>query len=310
VRLRRSRALALLAVPALLLAGCGADSADAGSPALKPVEVTGKVGEKPTVKVDGPLDLTATSTRVVTAGTGAAVREGQKVVADFLVVNGRDGKELETSFGKAPQLFTADPEKVLPGLAKAMIGEKTGTRILVGVPPEDAFGKEGNSQLGVGAEDTLLFVLDLRLVPLEKADGAAVAPKAGLPAVEVDDAGASTITVPKTAAPTALVTQPLVTGDGPVVEKGQTLWAHYTGVVWKTGKKFDSSHDRGEPAGFPIGVGQVIPGWDRALVGQKVGSRVLLAIPPALGYGAQGQPEAGIGGTDTLVFVVDILGAT
>lgn len=310
VRLRRSRALALLAVPALLLAACGSGSADEGPAELKPVQVAGKVGAKPDVTVDGTVDLTATSTRVVTAGSGAAIREGQKVVADFVVVNGRDGKELETSFGKTPQLFTADAKRVLPGLAKAMIGQKAGTRVLVGVPPKDAFGKDGNSQLGVRANDTLLFVLDLRQVLREKATGTSVAPKAGLPTVAVDDAGKPTITVPKTAAPTELLVQPLVTGDGPVVEKGQTLWAHYTGVVWKTGKQFDSSHDRGEPAGFPIGVGKVISGWDRALVGQKVGSRVLLSIPPALGYGVQGQPQAGIKGTDTLVFVVDILGAT
>jgi peptidylprolyl isomerase len=58
-----------------------------------------------------------------------------------------------------------------------------------------------------------------------------------------------------------------------------------------------------------IGAGQVIKGWDTGLVGQPVGSRVLLVIPPAEGYGKTGASTAGINGTDTLVFVVDILAA-
>ena len=59
---------------------------------------------------------------------------------------------------------------------------------------------------------------------------------------------------------------------------------------------------------FPLGQGQVIKGWDSGLAGQKVGSRVLLVIPPAEGYGTAGSPPK-IAGTDTLVFVVDILAA-
>ena len=58
-----------------------------------------------------------------------------------------------------------------------------------------------------------------------------------------------------------------------------------------------------------IGAGQVIPGWDKTLVGQKIGSRVLLVVPPKEGYGSKGSSQAGIKGTDTLVFVVDILNA-
>ena len=74
-----------------------------------------------------------------------------------------------------------------------------------------------------------------------------------------------------------------------------------------------STPPRSEQGGFrefPIGVQQVIPGWDKALVGQKIGCRVLLVVPPADGYGAKGNPQAKIKGTDTLVFVVDILGAS
>lgn len=104
-----------------------------------------------------------------------------------------------------------------------------------------------------------------------------------------------------------LAVKTVIQGNGAVVASGDYLQADYLGQIWSTAKVFDNSYDRGAPAIFPIGVGQVIPGWDKALVGKKVGDRVELAIPPALGYGAQGNAQAGIKGTDTLVFVVDVV---
>lgn len=313
MRLRLPRALALLVIPAVVLTGCGSktEGSAGGSPALDSVKVAGAAGAKPTVTAPKPFTVTATSTRVLTAGTGPAVAPGQNVTVDYVLVNGRDGKELDATFGKKSVVFSADRTKLLPGLVKGMTGQKVGSRLLVAIPPADAFASQGNSQLGVQKNDTLLFVLDLKSArtPLTKATGTAVAPKPGLPTVAVDAAGKPTITVPKTKAPTKLVTQPLIQGSGPKVTAGQNISVHYTGVVWKTGKEFDSSFKRGTAASFAIGVGQVVKGWDQGLVGQPVGSRVLLVIPPALGYGTQGQPDAGIKGTDTLVFVVDILDA-
>lgn len=120
-----------------------------------------------------------------------------------------------------------------------------------------------------------------------------------------------TVTIPSKAAPTTLVKQVLTEGTGATVAKGDTLVANYVGQTWapKAGKPhvFDSSFDRGNAAAFVIGVGSVIPGWDKTLVGQKLGTRLVMALPPAEGYGTAGQSTAGITGTDTLVFVVDLL---
>jgi peptidylprolyl isomerase len=122
-----------------------------------------------------------------------------------------------------------------------------------------------------------------------------------------------TLTIPATAAPARLTQQSLVQGTGATVAKGDTLVANYTGQTWapKSGKPnvFDSSFSHGAPGAFVIGVGQVIPGWDKTLVGKKLGTRVLLTLPPADGYGSSGQPSAGIAGTDTLVFLVDLIAA-
>lgn len=98
-------------------------------------------------------------------------------------------------------------------------------------------------------------------------------------------------------------------GDGALVEAGQDIEVHYLGQSWQGGV-FDNSFDRGSSISFPIGVGAVIAGWDEGLVGQQVGSRVLLSIPSHLAYGDRGVPQAGIKGGDTLVFVVDIVGVS
>ena len=96
-------------------------------------------------------------------------------------------------------------------------------------------------------------------------------------------------------------------GDGPEVKKGDLLVADYLGEVYKSGKVFDNSYDRKQPAAFPIGAGGVIGGWDKSLVGVNAGSRVLMVVPPKDGYGKEGNPDAGIKGTDSLVFVVDVI---
>lgn len=115
-----------------------------------------------------------------------------------------------------------------------------------------------------------------------------------------------TLTFATPVPPEDLVIQVLEEGDGPVVKAGDSIVCNYLGQVWN-GNVFDNSYDRGAPLDFSIGIGMVIAGWDDGLVGQRVGSRVLLSIPAYLGYGEFGVPQAGIKGGDTLVFVTDIL---
>jgi peptidylprolyl isomerase len=121
-----------------------------------------------------------------------------------------------------------------------------------------------------------------------------------------------TVTFPDTQPPKQLVEQTLVAGSGTPVAAGDTVITNYVGEIWPTqpgsaAKVFDSSFARGAPTGFVIGTGAVIPGFDKTLVGKRMGTRMLLSIPPADGYGSSGNSQAGISGTDTLVFVVDLL---
>jgi peptidylprolyl isomerase len=207
--------------------------------------------------------------------------------------------------------FVLDPKQYMRGLVTALIGLPIGSRVLVAVPPKDGYGVQGLPGAGIGPTDTLLIVVDLKSARdvLTRAQGTPVAPKAGLPTVRLAANGKPTVTVPSGQPPASLVAQPLISGKGAPVKKGQQIIVQYTGVIWSTHRVFDSSWDKGSPASFSIGVGKVIAGWDIGLVGQNVGSQVVLVIPPDQGYGADGYDSAGIKGTDTLVFVIDILDA-
>jgi peptidylprolyl isomerase len=136
--------------------------------------------------------------------------------------------------------------------------------------------------------------------------GGSPASGSALPTVSGKFGATPTITFPSSGPPSTLTKKVLVVGHGPVVQKGQLLVANYVGQIWG-GKVFDSSFSRHVASSFPIGLGRVIPGWDKTLVGAHAGSRLLLVVPPADGYGSKGQSSAGITGTDTLVFVVDVL---
>ncbi|HEU4332498.1 MAG TPA: FKBP-type peptidyl-prolyl cis-trans isomerase [Lapillicoccus sp.] len=258
-----------------------------------------------------PVSVGSTAVRSLKDGTGDESVEGDKVTVRQALFLGKDGKQLQSDFeAKDTPSFILTGTDTIPGLLTALTGVKAGQRVLFAIPPAEAFGTTGNTAAGIGATDNLVVVADIVSVGkvLKQAEGAAVAPVEGQPTVTFDPTAGPTITVPKTAAPTTLVVQNLIDGTGPEIKSGQTITVHYTGVLWTDGTVFDSSWTRKSPATFGIGTGNVIPGWDKGLVGKKVGSRVLLVVPPADGYGAQAQGK--IPANATLVFVVDILDAS
>jgi peptidylprolyl isomerase len=106
--------------------------------------------------------------------------------------------------------------------------------------------------------------------------------------------------------PAELQKRDIVKGKGKAARAGDTVSVQYVGNSWSTGAQFDASWDRGaEPFQFPLGAGQVIPGWDQGVAGMKPGGRRLLVIPPELAYGAQ-SPSPEIAPNETLIFIVDL----
>ncbi|WP_242511335.1 FKBP-type peptidyl-prolyl cis-trans isomerase [Pengzhenrongella frigida] len=300
----------------LLLAGCSGGSGDDATPsatpsadsaadaapeptaediaALEAVKVEGEAGAEPTVTFEQPFTVSAAVARVVTAGTGEDLTDGQILSMNYIAVSGADGTTQSTTYGAEPDHITMGDPSLIPALNDALAGQQVGTRVLLASP---------------GTEDTALLAIEVteaKTIPT-RAEGEAVTPADGLPVVELGDDGAPTITPATGDAPTELVVQPLIKGTGAAVTTGQTVTFQYSGVLWD-GTPFDSSWENGAPFTTTIGTGAVIPGWDQGLVGQTVGSQVLLVVPPALGYGE--TATGAIPASSTLVFVVDILDAS
>ena len=313
------RAAALLIVPLLAAAaaaGCGSSSSSSSPQAAasnSAVTATGKFGAAPTVTIPAEKASSALYTKTVIQGTGAPLTTSETLLGNFVLYdwNGKTHKLLGSTYTSgSPTLFAG---QMLPGLETALIGQKAGSRVIAVIPPKEGFGSSGNSQIGVGATDTLVFVVDMiqEFGNTAGVSGTQATNGGGaLPTVTAAAGKAPTITITAATPPKNLQVKTLIKGTGPKVTKGQYVVVQYTGVNYRTKKVFDSSWSRSEPTAFNIGVGQVIKGWDTGIVGQTVGSRVLLVIPPADGYGKTGSSTAGIKGTDTIVFVVDILGAT
>ena len=116
---------------------------------------------------------------------------------------------------------------------------------------------------------------------------------------------APTVTVPPGPPPTRLESADLIVGNGEKAVTGDTVTVQYVLATYSSGKVIQSSWTS-QPFSFTLGAGEVIPGWDKGVVGMQVGGRRELIIPPSLGYGAQ-SPGAGITPNDTLVFVIDLL---
>ncbi|MEV0755132.1 FKBP-type peptidyl-prolyl cis-trans isomerase [Streptosporangium sp. NPDC050280] len=315
---RRSMAV-LAAVPLIFAAACGSDggaatgasSSASSAGGVTELQVTGQAGAKPTVAFP-PKVVETSSYKVLTPGTtGEAAKPGASVIANFTVFtwDGKENKLAGSTYDEGgPQVITLN-EQVPEILRKGFAETKGGGRFM-SVVAKDALPAEQQAQAPPGQSQ--VFVVDVVGVPQEKAaKGTATDP--GLDGVKVEnpagDAAPKLTTKTKEKAPKELVAKTVIQGTGPEVKSGQSILVQYAGKIWGSDVEFDSSWSRGaQPIMFQIGTGKVIKGWDQGLVGVPIGSRVLLSIPPDLGYGKEGSGEK-IKGTDTLVFLVDVLGA-
>ncbi|TFC42003.1 hypothetical protein E3T26_14610 [Cryobacterium sp. TMT1-21] len=317
------RASALIASAGLLVAaltGCSTtgSAADCDAPvsagaATKLVTVDGDFGKAPTVDFPTPVKTTTTQASEVIDGSGAGLVHGQQVTLELSIYNGTTGAVIEKSaYDGTSQTNYVLADAPLKGLTDGLLCAQVGSRMVVVVAPEDAFGPQGGSeQFGVGKDDSLIFVADVVKAYLPRADGASQPVANGLPAVVLAEDGTPGITIPSGAPPAKLQIGVLKKGNGAEAAEGDNVTVHYTGVVWDQKTVFDSSWANGAPATLVAAVGSatqagVIPGFAKALIGQTVGSQIVAVIPPDEGYGdsAQGSIPAG----STLVFVVDILG--
>lgn len=316
----RPAVIAAATAGALLLAGCSSEpSASAPSSVEDVVVEASSATIAPAITVPRDFSVAKTSHRVIRKGQGDVVAEGQVIGMQYVMINGRTGEQVAASaWDQTPTSLVVDGS-ILPGLKTGLVGRTVGSEVLIAVAPDkDQPSAPAPATDKVEPDDSLLFFVSIISAVPPRAEGSPVVPEDGLPTVTLnEDTGEPTITIPDgTERPKTLAIQQLIKGSGPPVEPGQTIRVQYTGITWSNpDTPFDTSWKRGDgepgsPVPFVIGAGQVIKGWDSGLVGQPVGSQVLIIVPPDEGYGEEGNAEAGIAGDDTLVFVVDILAAS
>lgn len=303
-----------LIVTALALAGCGgsnSSSPPAAGPTLglDSVTISGNVGSAPKVDFSGKVTDPASVTKVLVDGKGPKIKQGDSLIVQTVIADGATQKTVASSYqDKQPQVVTLSSQ-VSPIFLDALEGKKVGSRVVVYTTADKIFGASGNSGLQISPTDVVMIVFDLIGQPLDKPTGASHAAPSWAPSLDKTKGVISSLGFAKTPKPDGtLKSAELRSGTGPVVKKGQTIFVRYLGQVYRGKKPFDETYSTA-PAGFQIGIGKVITGWDKTLVGQKVGSEVMLEIPPKDGYKKAGSPQAGIKGTDTLYFVVDVIGA-
>ncbi|HEU5036979.1 MAG TPA: FKBP-type peptidyl-prolyl cis-trans isomerase [Nocardioides sp.] len=309
-RLRRLPAALLPLLLATTLVACGSDDSSDGSDSsssgeLHGISISGDLGKEPEVDWNGKLETDKTDTTVVSEGDGDEIAEGDQVQAYLWIGNGYTQEKAYSDYDNGqPETVTASND-LSPVFKDAVLGQKIGSRVAVTTTAEDAFGAAGNPNLGIANKDTVLIIVDL-MEPYEAPKPKDV-PSSQLPKV-VEKGG--TVTgldfsgVQKPDPEGDLLRSVVKKGDGKTVTQDMTVTANYLGETYDAKKPFDESYSK-KPV--PFSLQQVVKGWTYGLSGLKVGDRVVLQIPPALGYGAQEQPN--IPANSTLYFVVDIISA-
>ncbi|MEW2315256.1 FKBP-type peptidyl-prolyl cis-trans isomerase [Streptomyces bauhiniae] len=331
----RRRSLLMAAVPAGLvtLAGCGdgdsksskssaSPSPSASSPPppkivdgpLPAITAGTKFGEKPTVAKgtgDPSKDL---AVKTVIAGNGRTVAENDFIKANYLGQIWSSGKVFDNSYDRSPLVLQLAQGSIIDGWRYALTGKKIGSRVEIAVPPTWGYGPSGNEQAGIKGTDTLVFVIDLldSYNTKSSAKGKEVPQTdAALPKVATNtDGSLPKVTLPKSDPPKKLVSNYILEGDGDEVTKKQAVLCQFQGLEWQGGRTFQKTYGSGRLSQFSVEqMEQVVKGLAQGITGKKVGSRVLIVVPPDLGYGDNPPSGSGIKKGATLVFTVDILAA-
>jgi len=283
--------------------------------------VTGDFGTQASWAFTSPVTATTTERTVATAGdpSKGVVTDGKTADITYTLFNATTGDLIESSaqYSSDPLSFDYESGTSMPGIEKTLDCAAVGSRIVSVVIPDDAFGEEGYPDENLSGTDDIVMVIDVKSVADTPSATPTPVPSVDLPTPEswtdtttaptVDmSSEVPTITIPDADPSPLLEEKVLEEGDGAVVPNGSTVTVDYVGESWEDRTVFDSSYSRGEPASFA--TNEVITGFAAAVVGQKVGSTVLVSIPPDLAYANDTTNSTGLYGK-TLVFLIQILDA-
>ncbi|MDF2259606.1 FKBP-type peptidyl-prolyl cis-trans isomerase [Streptomyces ferralitis] len=297
--------LAALVIPLLVLTAVACGGSENSPPKIT---AGAKFGEKPTVSKGKGTPPKKLEVNVISQGSGPTLAKGSLAEVNYLGQTYDSDTPFDTSFGKQPFNLVVGTGQVIKGWDQALEGQKAGSRITITIPPDLGYGAQGQPPQ-IPPNATLFFVVDILkgVTPPPSAKGT-VQPQndSSLPKVGTNtDGKAPSLDVPKTTAPKNLVSNYVIEGTGPQVKNTDTVIVQYKSVLWDGAKQFDSTYERGAPT--TLTLNQIpVKGLSQGLTGKKVGSRVLLVLPPDQAFGS--QPQNGVPANSTLVFSMDILG--
>ena len=316
-------AVAASVLLAATLAGCSASGSASGctpvyssGDASSIVKPAGKIGGTPTAKFPTPLIADSPQVTVVKDGHSQAAQAGSQVGFTFTIFDGKTGDSLghqeflTGAGGKISDLENA--------ISKSLVCAQAGERYVLTTKAGTGFGKGALSSGGITNSQSLAVVVDVSAVYLGKANGANQLPKDGMPDVITAVSGQPGIVIQELDKPTTVRSEVVKAGGGAVVKKKSKVVLQVTAFTWPSasGEKpaVVSSVDTwpsGQAATLPmetLAQGGALPdAVVKALIGQKVGSQVLVVTPPKDGFPASSLPT-GITAKDTVIFVVDLLG--
>lgn len=308
--------LMLLLIPTLTACGSGSgkDSQAKAGKGLDEVSFSGDVGKSLKAtwhkKVAQPK---ATKVTTVVEGSGAKIAKDDPVSTYLWVGNGTTKKAAYSGYDNGAPETIPNNGQLNKLFDKLFEGATYGSRVVAVTNPTDLFGSaQGNPQLGIGAKDSIVVVADFvekaAVSPTPSDAKAQDAPAASLPKVVLKKgkpAGLDWTGIDKPDLTTPVQRVILEEGKGAKVKATDTVTVNYLGETYKAKTPFDESYSK---TPMTQSLGGLIQGWKIGLTGVKVGSRVLLQIPPAYGYGAEGS-GSGIPGNATLWFVIDVVKA-
>lgn len=293
---RTRRTLVVLATGSLLVAACGGDQQEAEPPepvtdlTLVPATIPPPV-ELPEVQIptEIPTELQITD---LTDGTGPAAAVGDMVVVDYIGVRSVDGERFDESYSRGqPFPVVLGEGSVIEGWELGLIGARNGMRRQLDIPAELAYGDSPRPGGPIQPGDALTFVVDVRAVAT-----AATPDQAPLDLAERAVIDASEIII-----------DDVVIGEGDAAAEGETGLVR---VVLLRGDDLEmiySSWEFGLPDPVPLSFTQTLPALVEGIIGMRAGGIRVVSVPPALGFGDDGNPNIGLEPGVDLIMILELV---
>jgi hypothetical protein len=319
---RFTRVPALIGASALVvaaLAGCtalpgfgGCDPVYGSGDSSSVVTASGSAGATPTVDFPTPLVSPTPEVSVIAAGDGEQIAAGSQVDYTYTVFSGADGSTLSAE-GAAGRVATGIRGT---SISEAFVCTHVGDRIALTTTIADAFGAGAGANAQLADDDTVVLVIDTTAAYLGKADGFNQLPQDGLPVVVTDVDGTPAISLAFVTAPKVTRVETVKAGDGSTISKDDQVVVNLRAWTWPAAEG-DTITEYSDANTWPghraytatladSDTNPLPPGVRAAIVGAKVGSQLLVVLPP--GDDNYATPPQGLTADSTLIWVVDILG--